>query len=375
MLDSILKPTSNAFQIPWAKPCLGENEKIYLADAIDSTWISGGPYLDRFEIEFPRRMRAPFGLAVSSGTAALQLAVSALGLKAGDEVIVPGFSFAAVANVVIAAGAKPVYADVDPLTWCLDPASFEQAITPRTKAVIAVHVYGNVCDMDAIVVIARRHKLMVIEDAAESAFSSLRGRYAGTFGDIGCFSFQATKTLTTGEGGFVLSADDEKVENMRCMRDHGMNKDKRYWHDMQGFNFRLTNLQAAVGCAQLERMEEIIAKRQHMEAAYRTRLAAIPGITHQEFTPGVIPVVWAMAVRLDPQVCRRSRDQVIDLLAQESIETRPGFYPFSAMPMYQAPVLKVSSAISGEILLLPSFADLTDEEIARVCRILQKAVI
>jgi perosamine synthetase len=375
LLDSLFKSTVSAFEIPWGRPSVGEKEKSYLADAIESTWISAGPYVDRFEAEFPRRIRGPQGLAVSSGTAALQLAVMALGLKPGDEVIVPGFSFVTPVNVVIAAGAKPVYADVDASSWCLDPKTFEESITPRTKAVIAVHVYGNVCDMDAIMAIARRHNIVVIEDAAEAAFSTRNGCYSGTFGDIGCFSFQATKTLTMGEGGFVLSPDGQWVSDMRCMRDHGMNPDKRYWHDRQGFNFRLTNLQAAVGCAQLERIEEIMAKRRRVYAAYAQHLSRIPGVSRQEFAPGVSPVVWAVGVRLDPGICRRSRDQAIHSLGGEGIETRPGFYSFSDMPLYQAPVLNVSQSISGQILLLPSFADLTDGEIARVCEGLKRAVM
>ncbi len=374
MLDSLFKPLSAEFKIPWAKPSVGEREKAYLVDALESTWISGGPYLERFEQEFPRRIRGGKGVAVSSGTAALQLAIAALELKQGDEVIVPGFSFATPVNVVIASGAKPVYADIDPLNWCMDPASFEKSITPRTRAVIVVHIYGNVCDMDAIMAIARRHKIVVIEDAAEAAFSTRHGRCAGTFGDIGCFSFQATKTLTMGEGGFALSPNEDILSRMRCLRDHGMNPDKRYWHDMIGFNFRSTNLQAAVGCAQLERIDEIIAKRRHVYAAYAECLCAIPGVSRQEFSPGVGAVVWAVAVRMDPAVCRRNRDEVARLMAREGIETRPGFYPFSDMPIYNAPALPVATQIAPEILLLPSFADLSDAGINKICALLKKAV-
>jgi len=374
VLDSVIKKTINALDIPWAKPFLGEKEKAYLTDALASAWISGGPYVERFEHDFSSRMKSSVGVAASSGTAALQLAVTASGLGPGDEVIVPGFSFAAPVNVVLNTGATPVYADVDPWTWCIDPVFIEKKVTSKTKAIIVVHIYGNVCDMDAIMTIARKHQLTVIEDAAEAAFSKLNGRFAGTWGDAGVFSFQATKTITTGEGGFVLSLKQEWLDHMRLMRDHGMSKDKRYWHDVRGFNFRLTNLQAAVGCAQLDNIQAIIVKKQRVYEEYCRQLHGIPGVTMQEFKAGVAPVVWAVALRLDPGICRWGRDDVMNRMGEEGIETRPGFYPFSAMPLYRTPALSVASRIAGEILILPSFTGLTSDEISRVCDSLKKAI-
>jgi perosamine synthetase len=354
-------------KIPWAKPTFGGKEAAYLADALHSTWISGGPYVDNFEKEFTRRIGSPFGVTASNGTTALQLALLGLGIGPGDEVIIPGFTFVAPANMTIAVGATPVYADIDPLTWCLDPASVRRQITPRTRAIIPVHVYGNVCDMDALRELADKQHCFLIEDTAEAVFSKFRGRYAGTFGDAGTFSFQATKTITMGEGGLVATPHADLLQRMRQIRSHGMREGKRYWHDMVGHNFRLTNLQAAVGCAQLEAADALIADKLRVYQLYRGRLQGQRGIAMQRFSPEVDPVVWAVAVKLDPQVFNGDRDAVMAALAEDGIETRPGFYPFGAMPLYHAPVLPVSQDVGANVVSLPSFASLTEEEIMYMC--------
>src|SRR3989338_7748949 len=233
--------------IPFAKPVFLGKEKEYLADAIASGWISDGPYVERFEKDFLRYFEGSSGLTTSSGTTALHLALLALGIGPGDEVIVPGYTFVAPVNMVLAVGAKPVYAEADPITWCIDPRSVEKQITSKTKAIIAVHVYGNVCDLPSLRAIADKYKLFLIEDVAQAAFSKYEQKYAGSFGDVGCFSFQATKTVAMGEGGFVVTPYKNVYEKMCLIRDHGMNKEKRYWHEVIGYNFRLTNLQAALG--------------------------------------------------------------------------------------------------------------------------------
>lgn len=353
--------------IPWAKPNLGAKENRYLQNALSSTWISGGPYVERLEREFLRHHRARYGMAVSNGTTALQVALLALDVGPGDEVIVPGFTFVAPGNMVLAVGARPIFVDIDPETWCVDPAAVERAVTPRTKAIIAVHVYGNVCDMGAIGAVARRHGLFLVEDAAEAAFSRFKGRLAGTMSDIGCFSFQATKTITTGEGGFVLARRKEHGEKMRLIANHGMRRGKRYWHDVVGHNFRLTNMQAAVGCAQLARLDGFIKNRARMARLYGKHLAGIGGVTAQVMRPEVDSVVWAIAVRLDPARFEGGRDQVITSLAAQGIETRPGFYPFCDMPLYKSKNLPVSRSVGSEIISLPSFPELTEREISFVC--------
>ena len=224
-------------RIPWAKPKMFGNEQGMVVDALQSTWISGGPYVDRFECEIPTRMGAEYGVAVSNGTNALYLALLAAGIGAGSEVIVPGFTFVAAAAMAQAVGATVVTADIDPHGWCLDPESVADKITSRTRAVIPVHLYGNVADMENIVALADRHGITVIEDAAEAAFFKRLGRSAGTFGAIGTLSFHATKTLTTGEGGMVLTDDRDTYERLRLLRDHGRDEKLRYWHEVVGYNF------------------------------------------------------------------------------------------------------------------------------------------
>jgi perosamine synthetase len=358
-----------SFRIPWAKPMFTDRERRLVLEALESTWISGGPFVDRLEREFTAHHGVAHGLAVSNGTTALQVALLALGVGPGDEVIVPGFCFVAPANMVIACGARPLFVDVEADTWSIDVDAVAGALTSRTKAVIAVHNYGNVADLTALRGLCDRAGVALVEDVAESAFSRRDGRFAGTVGDLGCFSFQATKTITTGEGGFVLTSRADLYERMRVMRDHGMRRGKRYWHDEVGFNFRLTNLQAALGCAQLEVLARIIGERARVWNRYRALLGDAAGVTLQHFPAGVDPVVWAVACRLD--VSRFGpRDGVIAALAQAGIETRPGFYPFHVMPLYQAhgaAPLPTAESVGAQVISVPTFPTLTDEEIAEVC--------
>jgi perosamine synthetase len=353
--------------IPWAKPVFFGNEKKYLIDAFDSTWISGGAYVDRFEKEFASHIGSPYCAAVSNGTTALQLAIAALGIRAGDEIIVPGFSFVAAANMAANAGAIPVYADIDRDSWCMDPVKIEAKITNKTKALIVVHNYGNVSDMDVICQLAAKHKLILIEDAAESVFSRYNGKFAGTFGDVGCFSFQATKTLTMGEGGAVTVKRKDLYAGMRKIRDHGMDPKMRYWHDVRGFNFRLTNLQAAIGCGQLEKVKDIILAKEKVFKLYSKYLENITGIKFQYFSKKIDPVVWTVAVRLENKAFKKSRDEIMKSLLVQGIETRPGFYPFSAMPLYHADPLPVSEFVSPRVICLPSFCTLSEEDVEYIC--------
>lgn len=354
-------------KIPWAQPFFGRKERQLVADALRSTWISDGKYIRDFEEDFAGRHGVRFCITTSSGTSALLLALLAVGAKAGDEIIVPGFTFIAPVNMVLAAGAKPVYADIDPFTWCVDAGCVERQISPRTKAVIAVHLYGNVCAMTALRRIARRHNLYLIEDAAEAAFSRYRGKPAGTFGAVGCFSFQATKTITMGEGGCVLTSNKKLHDKMRVIRDHGMSRRRRYWHDVQGYNFRLTNMQAALGCAQLKNLKKILSAKRRVYASYQRYLKGETGIAFQSFSAEVEPVVWCVAVALDTKVFKRKRDDIMKSLGACGIETRPGFYPASVMPFYSASPLPVAERTASRVITLPSYAALTDSEIRYVC--------
>lgn len=354
--------------IPWARPTFFGDEQELVIDALKSTFISGGEYVERLEREFSGyHGMAGRGITVSNGTTALELALLGLGVAAGDEVIVPGWCFAAAANMVLARGATPVYVDVLPDTWLIDPELVEAAITPRTKVILPVHTYGNVCDMPRLCEIGARHDVAVIEDCAESLFSRYDGRLAGTWGSIGCFSFQATKTITTGEGGFVLAQDAQLCDDMRLIRNHGMRPSRKYWHEVVGYNFRLTNVQAAIGCAQFGHRETLVSMRRRMFESYRARLSDVPGVRLQHFSDRVTPVVWAVAIEIDPERIGHSRDALMVLLQERGIETRNGFCSFSEQPLYGAPPLRHSERLASNVISFPSPPDLTEEEIERIC--------
>lgn len=353
--------------IPWAQPCLEGKERDYVLQALDSTWISGGEFVERFEADFSRLIGTKHAVTTSSGTAALHLALMAAGIGEGDEVIVPGFTFVAPANMVLQTGARPVFVDIDPRTWCIDVAEVKKSITSRTRAIIPVHVYGNVCDMEGLMEIARDNGLYLIEDVAEAVFSKYRGRFAGSFGDLGCFSFHAAKTIAMGEGGSVLTDDEGLCGRMRTLRSHGMREDRRYWHDLVGYNYRLTNLQAAVGCAQLENSDTMVKEKARIYRRYRENLSDLPGIEFQCIPEEVEAVVWAVAIRIDQEQLMGDRDLLITELLKRGIETRPGFYPFSVMPLYQAGPLPVAESIGRNVISLPSYSSLPDEDIDLVC--------
>jgi perosamine synthetase len=357
--------------IPWARPTLYGNEDGMVLDALHSTWISGGPYVDQLERTLADRMGVRHAVAVSNGTTALELALRSLELRPGDEIIVPAFTFVAAANMVLVLGLTPLYADINPQTWLLEATEIDRLATPKTKAVIPVHLYGNVADMDAIVSAAAGAGLDVVEDSAEATFSRHRGRYAGTIGRLGTFSFHATKTITTGEGGMVATNDDRLGEYCRLLRDHGMRKDRRYWHDVVGHNFRLTNVQAAIGCAQLEKLDFVFAERRKIHDAYRERLGAIGGIRLQHFDKAVDPVVWTTVVFIDGEhdcdLLRARRDRIMVAMAAEGIETRPGFYDLSLLPPYNCPPLPVAQRISAGTISLPTYVGLGAADIDRIC--------
>jgi len=370
-LDSKEKDSKN---IPWIEPYLSNLEEEYLVKAIRSGWISQGSFVDDFEKNFAKSLEVGNCLTVSNGTTALTLALLSLGIGRGDEVIIPNYTFVATRNTVLQVEAEPVLVDIHPQTWCIDVESIKRAITPKTKAIIPVHIYGNVCEMDKIMEIARENNLYVIEDNAESPFSKYNGKYAGTFGDIGCFSFHAAKTITMGEGGAVVTNNLELVKKMRKIKDQGVG-DKRYWHDVVGFNFRITNMQAAIGCAQLEKLEEIITNKKRIYSRYIENLKSIKGITFQEIPSNISPLIWAIAIKIDPDSFIGDRDSIIQILDEKRIGTRPGFYPLSVMPPYTLCHNPVSEQIFKNIILLPSSTSLTNEQVDYVCEEIKKLKI
>ncbi len=356
--------------IPWARPFFSKAEQRYVSDAVRSTWVSRGPYAAKFETQINQLLKSKHGVATSNGTASLYLALLGLSIGRGDEVIVPGLTFVAPANMVLAVGAKPVFADIDPLTWCISPQAIEKKITAKTKAIIVVHLYGNVCDMKAILAMARKHRLRVIEDTAEAIFSKYDGKYVGTLGDVGCFSFHAAKTITTGEGGFITTQNAALHAGIERLSDQGRTRGRRYWHDMVGFNFRITDLQAAVGCGQLASLPRIMAAKKKMHHLYVRHLNNEAGIVLQHILPDAEPLIWVVAIKIDPKVFGCSRDALMAKLLKAGIETRPGFYPFNAMPFYKAPALPVSAQVGLHVICLPLSVDLTAQEIQFICRTL-----
>lgn len=354
-------------RIAWASPKYWGNEERYLLEAIRSSWISGGEYVDRLEHEFAAYCGAPYAVVASNGTTALHMAFLALGIGPGDEVIVPGFGFMAAANVALHVGAAPVFCEVQSDSWCVGAAEIEEWVTPRTKAIVPIHTYGNVCDMDEIMKLAGKLGVYVIEDAAEAIGSKYKGRIAGTIAPLGVFSFHATKTITTGEGGAVVTNSAELNQRMRLFRSHGMST-RRYWHEVAGHNFRLTNLQAAIGCAQLENIGAITEARAHIHRRYRSLLKPLEGVRLQLFAQDVQPLVWAIALELDPSRYPQGRDAVISQLNDLGIETRPGFYAASMMSnLYRAGPLPMCEHISRQVLSLPSSPGISDDDLEFIC--------
>lgn len=353
-------------QIPYAEPKFWGEEESYALEALRSTWISGGPYVERFEADLAAFSGSPHVLATSNGTTAIQGAYLGIGIEAGDEIVVPGFTFMAAANVAIHMGARPVFADVDPATWLMTADTVERVLTPRAKAIVAVHTYGNVCDMQPILDLAAARGIAVVEDAAEALGSRYRGMQAGTIAEVGTYSFHATKVITTGEGGAILTRDAAIRDRIALYRSHGF-KTRRYYHDVPGHNFRLTNLQAAIGCGQVEQLPTIIAERARVYRTYLEALSGVNGLKLQEMTPDAEPVVWAVAVELDPEAFPQGRDAVMAQLAEKGIETRPGFHASCEMPdIYGAHEVPAAARIARQAISLPSSPSVSDEEIRHI---------
>lgn len=353
--------------ISWASPHFWGNEQRYVMKALRSSWISGGEYVDRFEADFAQFCHAPYAISASNGTSALHMAYLALKIGPGDEVVVPGFGFMAAANVALHVGAKPVFTEVSVDGWCMSAGDVEKCITSKTRAIVPIHTYGSPCDMDPIMELAEKYGVHVIEDAAEAIGSKYKGKMAGTIAPVGIFSFHATKTITTGEGGAVVTHNVELRDQMRLFRSHGMSS-RRYWHEVVGHNFRLTNMQAAIGCAQLEQVNKIIRERYRVYQTYKRLLENMGGVILQKFSKEVDPVVWAIGVKLDASAFPQGRDMVIAQFKRLGIETRPGFYSASTMPhIYGEAQLPICDNLSEQIISLPSSPILTDEEIEYVC--------
>jgi perosamine synthetase len=355
-----MKPVAQRTMIPVAEPHLGGRELEYVTEAMTSGWISSiGPFVARFEEELAAVAEARHALAVANGTVGLHLALAVLGVGPGDEVIVPAYTFVASAAAVHYVGATPVFADVDPGNWCLAASEVERLITPRTRAVMPVHMYGHPCDMDAM----KEFGLAVVEDAAEALGARYKGAMAGALGDVGTFSFYGNKTITTGEGGAVLFNDDALADRGRVLRDHAMHPTRRYWHEEIGFNFRITNIQAAIGCAQLERVDELLARKRAIARRYREGLGDVPGLQLQVESPWAESSWWMFTLLVEPEF-GIDRDALAAELRAAKVDSRPGFVALHELPHFAAGQnLPVSERIGALGLTLPSGTTLTDDDV------------
>jgi perosamine synthetase len=366
-------------QIQVAAPDLRGNEEKYVLEAIRSTWISStGPFVQRFEREFARLCGTRSAIAVCNGTVALHLALLALDVRPGDEVLVPSLTYVATANAVRYVGAEPVFVDVDPETWCLDPLRLEASITRRTRGIIAVHLYGHPADMDAINQIAAVHGLWVVEDAAEAHLARYKGKPTGRLAQLATFSFYGNKILTSGEGGAITVNDRQLETRIRTLRGQGMDPNRRYFFPVTGYNFRLTNLACAILCAQIERRREIVERRREIYASYRTRLDRIPGIGFQPVASWADPAPWLFCITVDREEYGRSRDELAAFLAERGIETRPFFIPLHRLPPFRkesqarSEHLPVTERLSAAGLNLPTHSALSQCDLDRVAEAIRK---
>jgi perosamine synthetase len=349
-------------RIPVSSPLLNGNEINYVTDCIKTNWVSSqGKYVGLFEKIFSEYHQNRSTLAVSNGTVALHLALEALNIGPGDEVIVPNLTFAASVNAIIYTGACPVLVDVDPKTWNMDCAKISNLINEKTKAILPVHLYGLPCDMHSIIEIANKFNLYVIEDCAEALGSFYDGKPVGSFGDAATFSFFGNKTITTGEGGMVLFKDPERAAHAAVLRDHGMSKTKRYWHDFVGFNYRLTNIQAAIGVAQFERLDEFVNTKIKIANDYNELFTSLNYFEIPFIDSNIVNSYWLYTCLVKPN-SPFTRNEIMDFLYQKGIETRPAFYPMSDMPIYAKFTqedLEVSKDISARGISFPSSTGLS----------------
>jgi perosamine synthetase len=354
---------------PVLEPLLGGNELEYVTDCIKTNWISSqGKYVTQFENAVREYCKADYVLAVSNGTVALHLSLVALGIGPGDEVIVPDITFGASLNSVLMAGAIPVIVDVDPQTWNICPKLIAKTITAKTKAIMPVHIYGVPCDLQSIQKIAEQHNLLIVEDCAEALGSTINGKHVGTFGDAGTFSFFGNKVITCGEGGAIIFKDKDIFEKSKILRDHGMTPGKRYWHEVMGFNYRLTNLQAAVGCAQFEQLSGFREKRKRILAWYETYLMSSGYFYKQKLEAGYEPSYWLFTVTLN-DMATIDRDVLIEKMSKLGVDSRPIFYPMSTLPAFETCPTHLtgnSVAISKRGISLPTSVYLEEQDIKSI---------
>jgi perosamine synthetase len=362
-----------SYTYPVYQPSLQGNEKKYVNECLDSTWISSkGKFIKEFEDGFAKFIDVKHAASVSNGTVAIHLALVALGISAGDEVIVPTLTYIASVNAIAYTGAKPVFVDSLADSWQIDPAQIEQKITPATKAIMAVHLYGQACDMDALQAICKKNNLFLIEDCAEAIGTKYKGKHVGTFGDISTFSFFGNKTITTGEGGMVVTNDETLHERSTHFKGQGLAKFREYWHDVIGYNYRMTNICAAIGLAQLEQINTFIEKKKQIAGWYMANLKDSKFTFHHEME-NTYHSYWMCSILVEQP---EDRDIVREFLKTKGIETRPLFYPVHTMPMYSNSFerFKVAENLGWRGINLPSYPALSEQNIIFICDALKSAL-
>ncbi len=349
------------------QPSIKEQEKKYVKDCMESGWISSlGKYVTSFQELFSAKMGCQFGIAVSSGTTALHLCLVAIGVQEGDEIIVPSFTMIATANAVSYCGATPVFVDAEKETLCIDPNKIISKITKKTKAIIAVHIYGHPCDMDAINDIAARHNLWVVEDSAEAHGARYHGRPCGSLGDISAFSCYANKIITTGEGGMITTNDKNLADICAYLKDFCFSPERHFWHKRLGYNYRMTNLQAAIGLGQTERLESIVQKKLEIAKWYTTRLKKY--VRTPITKAGCFNVYWMYGIQI------KKKDELRQYLADNGVETRNFFIPMHLQPIYKTRGrFPVSEWAMEHGIYLPSGLDLTEEKIDKICKLIKRS--
>lgn len=370
-------------RILYTKPSITALEVQYATDAAANGWGDHCyAYIDKFERAFADHLGTTHALATSSCTGALHLGMAALGIGAGDEVIVANTNWIASVAPIVHLGAQPVFVDILPSTWCLDPAQVERAITKRTKAILAVHLYGNLCDMSALLEISRRHGIALIEDAAEAIGSVYHGKRAGSMGSFSAFSFHGTKTLTTGEGGMFVTNDPELFSLVKTLNNHGRSATQplQFWPDQVGYKFKMSNIQAALGFAQMQRIEALIERKHAIMLYYRKNLAYLDGVSMNAEEEDTVIGAWMPTVAFDPRT-GITREKLQAAFAAENIDARVFFYPLNALPMFesqkcwQAVDPSWSHTIAAHAINLPSYHDINDAELDRVCDVVKTVVL
>lgn len=361
-------------RIPYTKPSITELEVRYATDAAANGWGDKCyEYINRFEELFKQHLGVQYAIATSSCTGALHMGMAALGIGPRDEVIMADTNWIATASPIVNLGAKPVFVDILPDSWCIDPAKAEAAITPKTKAIVAVHLYGNLCDMDRLLAIGEKYGIPVIEDAAEAIGSVYHGRRAGSMGKFGSFSFHGTKTLTTGEGGMFVTNDTDLYERVLTLSNHGRarGQSKQFWPDIVGFKYKMSNLQAAIGCAQMERIDELINRKRQIMTSYRNQLSLLTYIKMNPEPSGIVNGAWMPTVVFEEST-GITREILQLAFHYENIDARVFFWPLSSLPIFNACENNNAINISDRAINLPSFHDIKDDEIIRVIGTLMK---